>query len=95
MYVCLNSSFSSQLSYWFIISQLYNDLQMMQSYIRKLENANHFDNGIHHCNEDCEFFKNEIAFCARKLVIPPQHRFHYEVIMAVLLCQACRYLYGS
>ena len=49
------------------------------TYITKLENANHFDSDRHHCNEDCEFFKNEIAFCARKLVIPPQHRFQYEV----------------
>lgn len=56
-----------------------NQLMMIQTYITKLENAKHFDNVMHQCNKDCEFFKNEIAFCARKLVMPPQQRFQYEV----------------
>ena len=52
---------------------------MILTYIKKLENANHFDNETHQCTKECEFFKNEIAFCARKVVMPPQQRFHYEV----------------
>ena len=72
---------------------------MILNYIKKLEIANHFDNDRHQCNGDCEFFKNEIAFCARKLVIPPQHRFQYEVTVVVLLgyirhtcgCRAYKY----
>ena len=58
---------------------------MILNYIGKLENADHFSSDRHQCNKDCEFFKNEIAFCLRKLVIPPQHRFQYEVTVIVLL----------
>lgn len=52
---------------------------MIMNYIRKLDNVNHFDNERHCCIKDCEFFKNEIAFCLRELVMPPQDRYLYEV----------------